>query len=112
MFEQNSNFFVFADQGWWENSAADEYVNDTPFSFGVGTIFETKAGLFSLTYALGKQFDIPIELQSGKVHFGFVSCSRSSVVVEGGSANGYLSLLRSDIAGGTDRWSRTTCSEV
>ena len=73
VFEQNSNFFVFADQGWWENTAADEYVNDTPFSFGAGTIFETKAGLFSLTYALGKQFDIPIELQSGKVHFGFVS---------------------------------------
>jgi outer membrane protein assembly factor BamA len=73
VFEQNSNFFLFADQGWWENTAADGYINDTPFGFGVGTTFETKAGLFSLTYALGKQFNIPIELASGKVHFGFVS---------------------------------------
>jgi hemolysin activation/secretion protein len=73
VFEQNSNFFLFADQGWWENTAADGYINDTPFGFGLGTTFETKAGLFSLTYALGKQFNIPIELASGKVHFGFVS---------------------------------------
>lgn len=73
VFEENSNFFAFFDQAWWENSNQNSFVTDAPFGFGVGTTFETKAGLFSLTYALGKQFDIPIELRSGKVHFGFIS---------------------------------------
>ncbi|MBK7239770.1 MAG: hypothetical protein IPI00_06260 [Flavobacteriales bacterium] len=73
VFEENSNFFVFFDQAWWENSSQKDFVTDTPFGFGVGTMFETKAGLFSLTYALGKQFNNPIELRTGKVHFGFIS---------------------------------------
>ena len=73
VFEENSNFFVFFDQAWWENSSQKDLVTDTPFGFGLGTMFETKAGLFSLTYALGKQFDNPIELRTGKVHFGFIS---------------------------------------
>ncbi|MBK7297911.1 MAG: hypothetical protein IPI91_15340 [Flavobacteriales bacterium] len=73
VFEENSNFFAFFDQGWWENSSQNDFVTDTPFGFGVGTMFETKAGLFSLTYALGKQFNNPIELRTGKVHFGFIS---------------------------------------
>lgn len=73
VFEENSNFFVFADQAWWEDATQDTLVTDTPLGFGLGTTFETKAGLFSLTYALGRQFDNPIELRAGKVHFGFIS---------------------------------------
>lgn len=73
VYEENANFFLFFDQGWWEDAAQDVLVTDTPFGFGAGTVFETKAGLFSLTYALGKQFNNPIELRAGKVHFGFVS---------------------------------------
>ena len=73
VFEENSNFFVFADQAWWEDATQDQLVTDTPFGFGLGTTFETKAGLFSLTYALGRQFFNPIELRGGKVHFGFIS---------------------------------------
>jgi hypothetical protein len=48
-------------------------LTDTPLGFGVGTSFETKAGIFALTYALGQQFDNPIELRAGKIHFGFTS---------------------------------------
>lgn len=73
VFEENSNFFVFVDQAYWEDQARDEFLNDTPIGFGTGVTFETKAGLFSLTYALGRQFDNPIELRAGKVHFGFIS---------------------------------------
>ncbi len=72
LFEENSNFFVFADQAWWEDQS-QQLLTDTPLGFGVGTSFETKAGIFSLTYALGKQFSNPIELRGGKVHFGFTS---------------------------------------
>lgn len=73
VFEENSNFFLFVDQAWWENRVKDRFATDTPLGFGVGTTFETKAGLFSLTYALGQQFGAPIELKTGKVHFGFIS---------------------------------------
>lgn len=73
VYEENANFFLFVDQGWWEDGAQETMVNDTPLGFGAGTTFETKAGLFSLTYALGSQFGAPILLRGGKVHFGFIS---------------------------------------
>lgn len=73
VYEENANLFVFVDQGWWEDRAQESLLTDTPLGFGAGTTFETKAGLFSLTYALGRQFDNPILLRGGKVHFGFTS---------------------------------------
>jgi len=73
LFEENSNFFVFVDQGWWEDRSSDILLTDTPIGFGAGTSFETKAGIFSLTYALGRQFSNPVELRGGKIHFGFTS---------------------------------------
>jgi len=73
VYEENANFFLFVDQGWWEDASALAYANDTPLGFGAGTTFETKAGLFSLTYALGRQFGNPILLRGGKIHFGFIS---------------------------------------
>jgi outer membrane protein assembly factor BamA len=74
LFEENSNLLVFFDQAWWEDRSADALVReDKPFGFGVGSNFETKAGIFSITYALGRQFENPVELRGGKVHFGFSS---------------------------------------
>jgi len=73
LFEENSNFFLFMDQAWWEDQSAEVLISDTPQAFGVGTNFETSSGIFSLSYALGKQFDNPIRFNSAKVHFGFAS---------------------------------------
>ena len=73
VYEENANFFAFVDQGWWEDAARAQLLTDAPLGFGVGTTFETKAGLFGLTYALGQQFGNPILLRGGKVHFGFTS---------------------------------------
>lgn len=73
LFEENSNFFLFVDQAWYEDQSTDVLRTDTPLGFGTGTSFETKAGIFSLTYALGKQFDTPVSFRGGKVHFGFTS---------------------------------------
>lgn len=71
--EQNSYLYVFGDGAWYENNNVNTYVKDTPFGFGAGISFETKAGIFSINYALGKQFDNPIQLRSGKIHFGIVN---------------------------------------
>lgn len=73
IYETNANFYLFFDGAYWENMSLDISVSDTPIGFGLGTSFETKAGIFSLSYALGKQFDTPIQLNAGKVHFGFTS---------------------------------------
>ena len=71
--EQNSNIFLFIDQAFYEDESREESLKDTPFGFGGGINFETGAGIFSLTYALGKQFDNNISIRGGKIHFGFVS---------------------------------------
>jgi outer membrane protein assembly factor BamA len=72
LLEENSWFFAFFDQGWYENNSKDAFVTDTPYGFGTGVTFETKAGIFALTYALGSQFDQPIQFRSGKIHVGFI----------------------------------------
>ncbi len=71
--EQNSYLYLFGNQAWYENNSTITYLNDTPYGFGAGISFETKAGIFSISYALGKQFQNPIELKSGKIHFGIVN---------------------------------------
>ena len=73
VYEENANLFAFFDQGWWEDASLTGGLSDRPIGFGAGTSFETKAGLFSLTYALGRQFDNTVLLRGGKVHFGFTS---------------------------------------
>jgi outer membrane protein assembly factor BamA len=70
--EQNSWFFVFADGCWYENNSQGTYSNDIPYGFGTGVTFETKAGIFSMAYALGSQQGNPIQFKDGKIHVGFV----------------------------------------
>lgn len=75
LLEQNSYFHIFFDGAYYENQSiyfkGDRY--DAPFGFGSGISFETKAGIFSLSYALGRQFNNPVLIKTGKVHFGFVN---------------------------------------
>lgn len=73
LLEQNSYLFSFFDQAYYENTSRGKRIFDRPFGFGAGITFETKIGIFSLTYALGKQFDNPVNFRSGKIHFGVVS---------------------------------------
>jgi outer membrane protein assembly factor BamA len=71
--EQNSYMYVFGDGAWYENKSVKDYVRDTPYGFGAGISFQTKAGIFSISYAFGSQFNNPIQLRSGKIHFGIVN---------------------------------------
>ena len=73
LLEKNSYLAAFFDYAWYERKTVTEYTSDTPFGFGAGLSFQTNAGVFSLFYALGKQFNNPIEFRSGKIHFGFAS---------------------------------------
>lgn len=71
--EQNSYLYTFFDWAYYEKDAKDSFISDRPFSFGAGISFETNAGIFSVNYAVGKQFDNPIQFRSAKIHFGFVN---------------------------------------
>ncbi len=70
--DRNSHAFAFFDQSIYENNV-NGYVRDNPYGFGAGFSFGTNIGIFSISYALGKQFDNPILLRDGKVHFGYVA---------------------------------------
>lgn len=71
--EQNSFLYLFTDGAFWEKKTANNYILDRPYSFGVGMSFETNAGIFSISYAVGKQFDNPVQFRSAKIHFGFIN---------------------------------------
>ncbi len=71
LLDRNSHVFAFFDQSWYENNTSN-YYNDTPFGFGAGFSFSTKFGVFSISYALGKQFSNPIQFSNSKIHFGYI----------------------------------------
>jgi outer membrane protein assembly factor BamA len=71
--EQNSNIFAFFDYAWYEKYLTNSYNKDSPYGLGLGLNFETKAGIFSLTYALGSQNNNPILIRTAKIHFGFIN---------------------------------------
>ncbi|TND01031.1 MAG: hypothetical protein FD123_4303 [Bacteroidetes bacterium] len=72
LLEENSYLYFFGDGAWYENRSVGNFATDTPYGFGAGISFETKAGIFSINYALGSQQGNPVSLRSGKVHFGIV----------------------------------------
>jgi hypothetical protein len=73
LFEKNSNIFLFAEGAWYENGNVSGYTTDTPMSVGAGINFETKAGIFNLSYALGKQYSNGFDLRIGKIHAGLTA---------------------------------------
>ncbi len=75
LLEQNSYLCLFANGAYYENRSTnftgDRY--DMPYGFGAGITFETKPGIFSVNYAIGKEFANALQFRSGKVHFGIIS---------------------------------------
>ncbi len=71
--ETNAYLFGFLNGATYQNNSINKKIKDTPYGYGAGITFETKLGIFSVTYALGKQFDNPISFREGKIHFGIVN---------------------------------------
>ncbi|NOU61201.1 BamA/TamA family outer membrane protein [Marinifilum caeruleilacunae] len=71
--ERNTSFYLFTDIGYYESEILEESTSDYPLGLGFGLSFATKAGIFSLNYALGKQENQSFNLRSAKIHFGFIS---------------------------------------
>lgn len=73
LLQQNSNFMLFWNGAWYRNAVKNPVLTDYPYGFGAGVNFETGAGIFSIYYAVGKQFANTIEFDKAKIHFGFVN---------------------------------------
>lgn len=72
LFGLNANLFSFLDAGYVQLvNQTKSY--DLPYSFGAGANFETKAGIFALSYALGSQQQNAIKIRNGKIHFGYIN---------------------------------------
>ena len=70
LFASRSYINAFFNAAWYERQLPDNYYHDWPFGFGLGLSFDTKAGMFYLSYALGHQHNSPISFKTGKIHFG------------------------------------------
>ncbi|MBI5917118.1 MAG: BamA/TamA family outer membrane protein [Bacteroidetes bacterium] len=71
---QNSYFYTFGDYGYAEDrriGQTDRF--DRLFGFGGGLTFETTAGVFGISLAVGKSEGVPFDFRNPKVHFGYVS---------------------------------------
>ncbi len=71
--EKNSFLNVFYDQAYIYKDFVNEKSSDFPLGVGAGITFQTKIGITSLSYAIGKQKNIPLDLQKGKIHIGILS---------------------------------------
>lgn len=71
--ERNSHLSLFSDMAYIESKALDLISYDRAIGVGAGFTFDTKSGIFSLSYALGSQRGSPMQFRSSKLHFGFVS---------------------------------------
>jgi outer membrane protein assembly factor BamA len=73
LLDKNSTIFTFYNQAIYEDNSNMNYKQDTPIGFGIGLSFGTKLGIFSVTYALGKQLSNPFQFNNGKIHIGYIS---------------------------------------
>lgn len=73
LLEQNSFIGVFFDQAYIQRNTFLDQSDDFPFGFGASISFQTKPGIFTVMYAVGRQQGNPVSFTSAKIHFGFIS---------------------------------------
>lgn len=67
----NSNFFIFSDVGYSNNIIVQQ--SNSYIGAGLGLSFQTKGGIFNISYAAGKRNDVDFNIKQSKIHFGFAS---------------------------------------
>ena len=69
----NSFLFAFVDGGWAGNRSVSVQASNSFIGAGLGMAFETKAGIFNISYAAGKRDDTKFNLRQSKIHLGYVN---------------------------------------
>jgi len=73
LFSKNSNVAAFVDGAYWEKNGIDKFLCDKPLGFGFGLNLDSRAGVFSIYYALSKQSTTPVQMRNAKVHIGYMA---------------------------------------
>jgi outer membrane protein assembly factor BamA len=68
-----SYLFGFMDAAYVERKSIGGNFSGAYGGLGLGISLETKSGVFSLAYAVGKKPDLPVNLREAKIHFGFIT---------------------------------------
>jgi len=71
-----SYLYAFGDYGLTASPQIPESTGFSPQTYlglGAGLSFQTKAGVFRISYALGKQNSNPLDTRSAKIHLGYQS---------------------------------------
>ena len=71
--QEDAYFSFFYDQAFLETKILDIKTKDTPLGIGTGVSFQTKGGIFNLSYALGYSQSQNLSISKSKIHFGFIS---------------------------------------
>lgn len=73
LLNRNSYFYMFSDNGYVQTKFSNFQHEDIYTGFGLGVSLETKSGLFSIAYGIGRNNNIPLQFRQSKIHFGYVA---------------------------------------
>ncbi len=73
LLSRTSNVYVFSDNAWLQSQFGDTRTEGLYNGFGIGTSLETKTGIFTISYALGRSDFNPLQVRQSKIHFGYVA---------------------------------------
>jgi hemolysin activation/secretion protein len=70
---QNSFLYAFWDGARIWNRSQLANTAGWFWGTGFGVTFDTRAGLFNVAFAVGKEEELPVNLRQMKIHFGYLS---------------------------------------
>lgn len=73
LFGLNSYFFGFIDGGTTKDKSKPYIRSKRYLGAGLGMAFESKGGIFNISFAAGKRNDLDFSLRETKIHLGYVS---------------------------------------
>jgi outer membrane protein assembly factor BamA len=71
LFEQNSALYLFSDFAWIKNSSLSLDNTDMYYGFGLGLDLFTKAGIFTINYAIAALSGSTPDFRTAKIHIGY-----------------------------------------
>jgi len=69
----NSFLFTFIDAALVTDKSIKPAVNNNYAGGGLGLAFQTKAGIFNISYATGKRNNSKLDLRQSKIHLGYIN---------------------------------------
>ncbi len=73
MLDKNSYFYIFNDDGYTTTRYNTVHNKDVPVGLGAGVTLETKTGIFSIAFAVGKHDGEAVQFRQTRIHFGYVA---------------------------------------